>query len=67
MTNNFSKDPFTIDVTQHDFLASPLAIRSYHMIYGQPLTSIVYMDFRIIETQGIGCGTWALLFLDIIP
>ena len=30
-------NPITIDVTQHDFWAYPLAIRPYHVISGQPL------------------------------
>ncbi len=33
MTRDFSKDLFNIDMTQCDFLA----IRPYHVIYGQPL------------------------------
>ena len=38
VTHDFSKDPFNIDVTQRDILAYPLAIRTYHVIYGQLLT-----------------------------
>ena len=35
VTDDFSKDPFTIDVTQHDILPYPLANGPYHVIYGQ--------------------------------
>ena len=41
MTRDFSKDPFTIDVTQRDFLAYPLAIRPSHMIYVKPLKGML--------------------------
>ena len=51
MTQDFSKDPFTIDVTQRDILAYPLAIRPYHVIYGQPPNSFP-IEFNLCSGPG---------------
>ena len=54
MTHEFPKNLFTIDVTQCDFLAYPLAIRPYHMIYGQPLTTFLLDHSFMVKSNGWG-------------